>query len=97
MQEANVSTLAEASNSFMERARRERAYPVVTVEKGSIFLFDRSEDGSVQGSYEIELRDLRTPARVAFWVRQIAPKTWVTKRHLELFAQIVFQANGGRD
>jgi hypothetical protein len=67
---------------------------MVSVEGDSIVLYDRFPDGDVRERYDIDIASLDGGRRMAFWVRQLAPKHWVSKRHLEMFASTVVQAFG---
>lgn len=62
--------------------------PLVTRVKGG---FDvRDPEG--ENVYEIGEEPLRSAKDMAFWVRQLGEKTWVTKQHLIDFAQAVIDA-----
>lgn len=94
------SGLRPASAVYVEWAQlveREQRYPLITFEPKTthIVIYDRFEDGTVQERYDIPISELREAKGVAFWLRQLAQKTWITTRHLELFAQEVYALNGG--
>jgi hypothetical protein len=96
MRETNGSRhIREIAAESMTRARHESAYPIIRVEGQFVVLYDRMPDGTEHDRYDVPVNELRSPKGVAFWVRQLAPKTWVTKRHLQLFAQTVLNINGG--
>lgn len=91
-------SLGEILQSSMTRMKHESRYPLVLVTSdGFLVLYDRKPDGSVISEYAIDVRDLRSAGRVAFWFRQLAPKRWVTPRHLERMAHEIYRLNGGTD
>lgn len=63
-------------------------YPIPAVERDGLhFVFyDVYEDGSRRERYDIPVSGLQTAQGVAFWMRQIAQKQWITTKHLYLLA-----------
>lgn len=80
---------ADVAAQLMERLQHRRSFPLICRDGEHLVLFDRYEDGTERERYDVPVVDLQRSAGVAFWVRQLAPKTWVTKEHLELLAQAV--------
>jgi hypothetical protein len=95
--EAHEHTIGDIGKGLLARMHHNAQFPVVDIDGADVVIYDRRDDGSVIERYYIATSDLRTASRVAFWVRQLAPKTWVTTRHLELLASTVYRLNGGSD
>lgn len=75
--------------------RHRAAHPIIVRDGDYLVLIDRLPDGQQRETYDVPVKDMRTAGGVAFWVRQLAPKTWVTKKHLELLAQAAIDLNPG--
>jgi hypothetical protein len=95
--EAHEHTIGDVGEGLLVRMQHQAQFPVVDIDGDDVVMYDRGDDGSVIERYYIATSDLRTASRVAFWMRQLAPKTWVTTRHLELLASTVYRLNGGTD
>lgn len=63
--------------------------PLVTLEDGVFTFYDRSIPGFI---YDFTVRDA---ADALCWFRHMAPKQWVTKDHLQVFASLCLQQFGG--
>lgn len=90
---AHDFSVAVAADEFMARMVRRRTFPLIKREGDYLVLFDRYEDGTERETYDVPVADLQRAAGVGFWIRQLAPKTWVTKEHLELLAQAAIDLN----
>lgn len=44
-----------------------------------------------RAAYDIPLFDLASPDRVAFWVRQLSRKTWMTPQGMHNFASTLYE------
>lgn len=75
--------------------RHQAAHPIIVRDGDYLVLIDRLPSGEQRETYDVPVKDMRTAGGVAFWVRQLAPKTWVTKKHLELLAQAAIDLNPG--
>lgn len=82
-------TAAQATEIALAQINRLRTFPIIVKDGGSLVLIDRREDGAERERYDIPVDQLTTASGVAFWIRQIAPKSWVSKKHIELLAQSV--------
>jgi len=81
-------SLNDEVRAFREKYLAE--HPTLTaVVDGAIEVYDLNQDGTVHYVYPIPLADLRGGLGTAFWVRQLADKTWITKDHLSSFASDV--------
>ena len=59
--------------------------PLVTIEGDLVTFYDRANPGF---TYDFTLGG---PMDALRWIRHMAPKQWVTKQHLELFAIIAIE------
>jgi hypothetical protein len=80
-----LHNIADLLPEILDEIRRE---PLVTRVQGGFDVHDR-ESGNV---YEVGDEPMRSAKDMAFWVRQLGEKTWVTKQHLIDFAQAVIDA-----
>lgn len=86
-------TAGALADKLMATLQHRRAFPLIRREGDFLVLFDRYEDGTERETYDVPVADLQRAAGVGFWIRQLAPKTWVTKEHLELLAQAAIDLN----
>jgi hypothetical protein len=95
MNEQPMRSIAEIGQGFIAKKRHEAAYPMVSIDNGFIVLYDRTEDGTIHDRYDIAVSELgKGGKRAVFWIRQLAPKTWITKAHLERFADVIVRIFG---
>ena len=86
-------SMAQIADAAMADLRHRAAFPLIVRDGDFIVLIDRLEDGTEHERYDVPVDQLSTAAGTAFWMRQLAPKNWVTKKHLELLAQAVIDLN----
>lgn len=81
--------LCNSLNSLMSDLKRDAAEPLVRIERphpyGPVSVVF-TDCGSPGFEYDIPCSGLADALR---WITHVAPKTWVTKRHLELFALLM--------
>lgn len=76
----------EHGGEVMDRVLAELALPpLVTIEGGIVTLYDRDYPGF---KYDFLLGDA---VDALSWVRQITPKQWVTKAHIEAFVSLALR------
>lgn len=88
--EPGLRPYSEALDGLVERIDQERRFPLVRFRERlpdghvAVEFFDRARypEGD-DPDYDFYLRDMRQALE---WVRQVAPKSWITKRHIEVFA-----------
>ncbi len=96
LRQPNQRPIADVLDSLTQQLHREREFPLVRLgerlDDGRIAVefFDRGRypDG-VEPEYDFYLRDFRQALE---WVQQVTPKSWITKRHIEVFATLVLRA-----
>lgn len=92
--ERGLRPYSEALDKVQERLLLDRAKPLVKLQERlpdgriAVEIFDRDRGGD-EPAYDFYCRDLRQALE---WIQQMAPKQWVTKRHLELFASAMLAA-----
>lgn len=86
---SSVKTAAQALDEFMEALELDRRSPLVVLDDTSdpatvgVKFFDRAHPG-----FEYDFYCNSKPDALR-WVAHMAPKTWVTKEHLEVFARLM--------
>lgn len=87
-------TAAEAMDRMLADLRLRQAAPLLTVDPATgpdrccVTLLDRGRPGA---TYEISVSSAADALR---WIAHVAPKTWVSKEHLELLAITALQHFG---
>lgn len=85
--------ISDVLDEVMQRLERDRSRPLAKLQERlpdgriAVEIFDR-ERGD-QPHYDFYCRD---PRQALEFVRQLAGKQWVTKRHLEVFASLMLHA-----
>lgn len=85
--------IAEVLDEVMQRIERDRSRPLAKLQERlpdgriAVEIFDRERGDQPQ--YDFYCRD---PRQALEFVRQLAGKQWVTKRHLEVFASLMLRA-----
>lgn len=89
--EPHETTLAAAGADLIARMRHAAAFPLITLETDTnhVVIFDRAPNGEPREKYYIPAHELTTIEGIAFWMRQLAPKNWITTRHFELLASLI--------
>jgi hypothetical protein len=93
--EPGLRPCADVLDEVMQRIERERRFPLVRFRERlpdgrvAVEFFDRERypEGD-DPDYDFYLRDARQALE---WVRQVAPKSWITKRHIEVFATLALR------
>lgn len=88
--------IADGLEDLTQQLHREREYPLVRLRERlddgriAVEFFDRTRypDG-MEPEYDFYLRDFRQALE---WVQQVTPKSWITKRHIEVFATLILRA-----
>ena len=83
----------DVADKLMATLQHRRAFPLIRRYGDFLVLYDRYEDGTERETYDVPVADQQRAAGVGFWIRQLAPKTWVTKGHLDLLAQAAIDLN----
>jgi hypothetical protein len=88
---AELRSASEYADEVMQRIQQDMASPLVRTEeilpdgRVAVILTDRSNPGFV---YDFHCSTLDDALQ---WISHLAPKTWVTKRHLEILAYLMRQ------
>jgi len=88
---------AHILDACMERIAERRARPLVRLQEHlqdgriAVEVFDRMREGDIP-LYDFYCGDMRGTVE---WIAQMAPKTWITKEHLEVFARLMLKELGG--
>lgn len=93
--EPGLRPYSESLDGLVERIDQERRFPLVRFRERlpdgrvAVEFFDRARypEGD-DPDYDFYLRDIHQAME---WVRQVAPKSWITKRHIEVFAILVLR------
>lgn len=84
----NPEGLRPASD-FADAARNEMTRPrLVTIDDGYFAVHDPQQYGSI---YDIRISDCTERDDILRWLRQLSEKSWVTKRVLEDFVNVMIQ------
>lgn len=80
----DASTFRDGPRHISEIMARPPVYPIPRVERVGDYLviYDLQEDGSKREMYDIPVKGVSDAQGVAFWMRQLAQKTWITTQHL---------------
>ena len=90
----DVYTVGEMIGEAMRQAHYRADHPLAYIRGNQIVVFDWNDDGTLQDEYPISLSELKGGLRTAFWVRQLAGKSWVTKEHLGALSSVVIRHFG---
>lgn len=94
--QSGLRPIADVLDDLTQRLHREREFPLVRLgerlDDGRIAVefFDRERYPEGQEpEYDFYLRDVRQALE---FVQQVTPKSWITKRHVEVFVTLVLRA-----
>lgn len=96
----NTSVRPEAATDVRtagEVLRTPPTYPIPLVERDGahLVLYEVQESGERREVYDIPVSGVQDAQGVAFWMRQLAQKQWVTRKHLYVLSCAIHALHGG--